>query len=321
MEQLSFFDLITDSTNKKLSTVKTGLDILSCGAGMQSTALILMSCENKQAFLDGKTLPHPRIPIYDIAVFCDLDKEPDWVYKQVNFIQHACEKVGIPFIILAEGDGYGKSLYNDYMNNFGIKSVRSIPFWTLTEEIDEKTGEVKLRKGKMPRVCTMDYKIDIIQKYIKREVLGYNLFERLKVEDRKAHRMHIGFSFEERSRCKPNPNPMFENVFLLVDLKLERKHNYAYIRDFWGLETRASACLICPFHTNYFFSNLKHERPSEYQDVIAFDSMLEVRQPMSKITSKLYISKSRKRISELTPQECNDQECFEYRGMLVGNGF
>lgn len=321
MEQLSFFDLIIENVNKTISTIKKGLDILSCGAGMQSTALILMSCENKQAQMDGKPFPHPNVPIYDIAVFCDLDKEPEWVYKQVNFIQHACEKVGIPFVVLAEGDGYGKSLYNDYMNNFGIKSVRSIPFWTLTEEVDESTGEVKLKKGKMPRVCTMDYKIEIIQKYIKREVLGYKPFQRILESDLKAHRIHIGFSFEERSRCKPNPHPMFENVFLLVDLELERKHNYAYIRDIWGLETKASACLICPFHTNYFFENLKKERPSEYQAVIQFDKMLEERQPMSKIKSQLFISKSRKRIADLKPHECDDQECFEYRGMLVGNGF
>ena len=38
---------------------------------MQSTALALMSCENKME--PGK---FPLVPVYDLIVFCDLGKEP-----------------------------------------------------------------------------------------------------------------------------------------------------------------------------------------------------------------------------------------------------
>lgn len=316
MSQLSFAfgDSISIQDYKKLK-------ILSCGAGMQSTALALKSCENKIAFMKGLPLPHPTIPIYDYIIFCDLDKEPEHVYKQVNFIEKACNEVGIPFVVLSKNDGYGKSLYQNYMDDFGHKSVRSIPFWTLDEIVDPVTGEITYKKGKMPRVCTMDYKINVIQKYIRFEIMKYNLYQRVKPEDIKAHEMHIGFSFEEKQRCKENPHPMFVNVFPLVDLQLERKDNYAYCLDVWGLETKASACLICPFHTNHFFNELKTNNPKEYADVIQFDSMLMARQPMSKIKSKLFISKSRKRIVDLEPHDCNDQEFFEYKGQLVGNGF
>lgn len=295
--------------------------ILSCGAGMQSTALALKSCENKIASDKGEALPFPTIPIYDVIIFCDLDKEPDHVYKQVQFIEDACFKVGIPFHVLERGDGYGKSLYNDYMENFGFRSVRSIPFWTLTEVIDPETGDVKFKTGKMPRICTMDYKINVIQKFVRYELLGYEKYQRMNPLDEKAHEMHIGFSYEEKQRCKENPHPMFVNKFPLVDLKLERKHNYAYILERWGLETKASACLICPFHTNYFYNSLKTENPKEYSEVVQFDQMLEERQPLSKIKSKLFISKSRKRIKDLDPHECDDQEFFEYNGQMIGNGF
>lgn len=46
--------------------------ILSFGAGMQSTALAPMSCENALA---GKQI-HPHVPIYDAEFFCafGLDK-------------------------------------------------------------------------------------------------------------------------------------------------------------------------------------------------------------------------------------------------------
>lgn len=39
------------------------MKILSCGAGMQSTALALMSCENK------KEIKYKEVPVYDAIVF------------------------------------------------------------------------------------------------------------------------------------------------------------------------------------------------------------------------------------------------------------
>lgn len=72
------------------------MKILSCGAGMQSTALALMACEN------ARNMPavYPAVPVYDAVIFCDLGLEPPWVAKQVEFIHRACEQAGIPFYIL-----------------------------------------------------------------------------------------------------------------------------------------------------------------------------------------------------------------------------
>lgn len=72
------------------------MKILSCGAGMQSTALALMSCENARLGY----LKYPLIPIYDAIIFCDLRSEAPWVYQQVEFIAKACEDSGIPFYVV-----------------------------------------------------------------------------------------------------------------------------------------------------------------------------------------------------------------------------
>lgn len=96
------------------------MKILSCGAGMQSTALALMACQNVVS--PGM---YPLVPIYDLVVFCDLGKEPPWVIKQVTFIMNACQDAGIPFIVLQS------PLYEDYLNYFGKSRVVSIPFWTV----------------------------------------------------------------------------------------------------------------------------------------------------------------------------------------------
>lgn len=278
------------------------MKILSCGAGMQSTALALMACEKALFFPDQ----YPLVPIYDAIVFCDLGKEPEWVYRQVDFIQTACKRAHIPFYVLKT------NLYEHYTHNFGVKRVVSIPFWTLDEE-----G----KKGKMLRNCTMDYKINAIQKFVRYELLGYQKYQRMRPEDAKAHELHIGFSYEERQRCKENPHPMFVNQFPLVEMGMERKDNYAYIRDVWGLVTKASACNFCPFHRNYFFKYLKETNLQDYTELVQFDDMLEEKQPLTKIRNKLYISRSRKRIKDLRLEECQDQETFLYKGQPIWNGF
>lgn len=278
------------------------MKILSFGAGMQSTALALMSCENAVAAEPS----FPLVPVYDIVVFCDLGLEPPWVHHQMEFTRRACEKAGIRFEVLEA------PLYTDFMENFGVRRTISIPWWTLRGD-----GH----KSKMPRNCTIDYKIELISKFIRWDVLGYRKGQRLRPEDVKAHEMHMGFSAEEANRCKENPNKLFVNHFPLVEMGLTRADNYAYIKDVWGLETKASACAFCPFHRNYFFQYLKEQEPRLYAKVVEVDELLRDKTPKPPMDSDLFISRSRKRLEELTPGDCDDAECFCYRGKRIWNGF
>ena len=118
------------------------LKILSFGAGMQSTALALMSCENAYAVQKGREIPYPKVPVYDLVIFCDLGFEPPWVKHQADFVEKSCESVGIWYKTL------DTPLYQDLMRDFGKKRVVSIPWWTLGDD-----GH----KSKMPRNCTIDY--------------------------------------------------------------------------------------------------------------------------------------------------------------------
>lgn len=269
---------------------------------MQSTALALMSCENK---LKGRMV-HPLVPIYDLIIFADLGGEPDWVYDQVEFIRKACWKAGIMFVVLQT------DLYGYYMERFGHGYTKSIPFWTLAPD-----GS----KGKMKRACTLDFKIIKIQQFFKYNILGYLPRQHTRKEDVGQYEMHIGFSAEEKSRAFESRNKMFVNRYPLIEMRLERADNYKYILEEWGLETKASACVFCPFHRNYFFYHLRKHHKDNYSQLVTFDNVLEERQPNSKIRSKLYISRSRKRIEELTYSDCQDAEYFQYNGKDVWNGF
>ena len=61
-----------------------GLKILSCGAGMQSTALALISCAQTKG-----DIRYPQVPRYDAVIYCDLVNEPWWVIQQVHFLEKA----------------------------------------------------------------------------------------------------------------------------------------------------------------------------------------------------------------------------------------
>ena len=282
------------------------MKILSCGAGMQSTALALMSCEN--ALWARKGLKHPNweVPIYDLVIFCDLGMEPSWVNYQWEFIVRACESAGIKTVKLKT------DLYGHFMENFGERRTVSIPWWTLGDD-----G----KKSKMPRNCTIDFKVEMISKYIRWEVLGYRKGQRLKEHDKKAHEMHMGFSKEEERRCHESPNPMFVNKFPLVEMAWTRSESYGYCLEVWGLDTKASACSFCPFHQNYFFKHLKENHPEEYAELLKVDNLLRDKNPKPPMDSDLFISRSRKRLEDLTPEDCDDMKCFEYCGRLLWNGF
>lgn len=278
------------------------MKILSYGGGMQSTALALMSCEKA---LKGKEL-WPDVPVYDYIIFCDLGLEPPWVAEQVAFVQNVCETAGIQFRKL------DSPLHQDFLNNFGERRTISIPWWTLAEN-----G----KKAMMPRYCTIDYKIVVIAKYVRHQILGYKRHARLREEDKKAHEIHMGFSMEEKRRCKENSNPMFVNKFPLVEMKYERADSYAYSKNIWGLDTKASSCSFCPFHTNSFYAYIKETYPEHYDMILEIDRTLRDKTPKPPMDSDLFISKSRKRISELTPEDCNDGEFFLYNGQPIWNGF
>lgn len=281
------------------------MKILSCGAGQQSTALALMSCEN--ALHPGK---FPLVPVYDAILFCDLGGERDWVYRQVSFLVTQCSRVGIPFFILQD-----KNLKEDYLAHYGKSRVCTIPFWSIDEN-----G----KKGKMVRHCTIDYKIIQMQNFVRWNLLGYVKGERTKQEDIQAHEMHIGFTHEEQQRIFESKCKIFINKYPMVEMGLTRKDNYAYVKEIWGLETRGSACLFCPFHTNYFFMDCKKHCKRDYQTILDIDALLEEGIPNRRIgvpNSKVFISRSRKRVKDLEEAECQDMETFLYKGKKIWNGF
>ena len=279
------------------------LNILSYGTGTPSTALALMSCQNAQR---GPPYPYPLVPVYDAVIFCDLHSEASWVYAQLAFTAAACQKAGIPFYRL------DADLYGDFTRNFGRARTACIPFWTLGED-----G----KKGRMPRQCTYDYKIKVIEKFVRYELLRYSPRERTLPLDIHAHTLHMGIMWEERQRAKESKQTLFTNQYPLVDMGWTRAECYAYNKEVWGLETKASCCLFCPFHTNYFYQHIQEHEPGCYACALQIDELIETHQARPPLRSKLFLSKSRKRLRNLSEGDCQDMQTFLYQQRPVWNGF
>lgn len=278
------------------------LKILSLGAGTPSSALALMSCENKMA---GRPV-HPLVPVYDYILFCDLHAEPVWVYRQLEFIKAVCQQAAIPLIVL------DADLYSCFTQRFGRSRVPSIPFWTIGPE-----GQ----KGRMPRQCTCDYKIKIMEQYVRYELLGYRPRQWAVKRDRHAHEMHMGIMWEERRRVKESKQTLFKNKYPLVEMEWTRAKCFAYNRERWGLDTWASACVFCPFHTNFFYQYLREHDRDGYDKARRVDALLDRYEAVPPLTSRPYLTKQRQRLWELSPEDCQDEQTFFYQGQAVWNGF
>ena len=83
-----------------------------------------------------------------------------------------------------------------------------------------------------------------------------------------------------------------------------------------GMQSTALALMSCE---NVFAKSDGKELP--YGKLLAVDTLLEENTPKPPTESKLYISRSRKRLLELSAEDCNDAEYFLYRGNPVWNGF
>ena len=180
--------------------------ILSFGAGVQSTALLLMSCKK-------------ILPTLDCAVFADVGFEPERVYKHMEWCKEYASEHGIKVeTVKWTKDGLCEDTINALSNEDGGR-VAGMPFFTA-----EKEGEVQ---GMSMRQCTADYKIKPINKYLREQVL--NLKPRQRAPKEVVIKQWMGISFDEASRAKPSREKWKEHVFPFLGWGIEsplQKNNW-----------------------------------------------------------------------------------------------
>ena len=231
---------------------------LNLGAGVQSTALYLMS-------IDGD---EPEVPRFDAAIFADTQEEPDEVYRHLEWL----EKQGGPTIIRTTAGRLGDALEKGSDASGNIRSdgghYISIPTYQLTPS----TGD----KGLTQRQCTSDFKVKPIERLIRERCGGQ--FGRPLPKDVIVHQ-YMGLSFDEPKRvirvkqrflAKPSN---WKVHFPLWEMQFTRADCQAYLRDRMPYEVPRSACVFCPFKRDDEWRRLRDNDPNGWSRAIEIDAV------------------------------------------------
>lgn len=222
--------------------------ILSLGAGVQSTTVLLLAAEG-------------RVPTFDLAVFADTGWEPAEVYATLDRLEReVAEPAGIPLVRVERGN-----LRNDHLN--GDATFTSMPLFVRGQDGREALGR---------RQCTNEYKLVPIQRKV-REVLGAPPREDGvpgRVPAGRVAEVAIGISLDEVHRARDSRVGYQRFVFPLLDLGWTRKDCVRYLdRAGWG-DTPKSACVGCPFHGNATWRDMRDNKPDQWADAVAFDEAI-----------------------------------------------
>ena len=273
-------------------TEKKQIHILNLGAGVQSTALFLMS-------LDGDL-----DIVYDAAIFADTGDEPESVYVHLDWLKSL--EGGTPLIVRSAG-----CLGDDIINNLHDpdKRVASIPAFTLDENAN---------KGILMRQCTAEYKIQVVEKAIRRDVLG--LAPRKRIPKDVELTQHMGFSYDEagraaRARGRFEMRGWSKVRFPLIEDEMTRHNCVVYLEGRVPHHVPRSACVFCPYKSNREWLKLKTHDPVGFERACEVDdSLRKGSNPL--LDSKLFLHKTRKPL-----RDCKlDEDQLDLFGMECEGG-
>jgi len=203
--------------------------ILNLGAGVQSTMLYLLAVQR-----------HEVMPPLDCAIFADTGEEPQAVYEHLEWLK------GLkgPEILVRDIDGrrLGDDLLRGTVGRTGRTGRRfaTIPAFTANG-------------GMGKRQCTKEYKVDVIERCIRRDIVGLKPRQRFPKADVHVHQ-YMGLSFDESKRVL-RVNKRFMEIpwgtphFPLFETNTTRSGAKGWLaRQSIPHQVPRSACVFCPYH-------------------------------------------------------------------------
>lgn len=218
---------------------RPALRLLSLGAGVQSTAVLLLACQG-------------TIPRFDYALFADTRWEPTAVYRHLRRLRRHAQRHGIPVLTVSAGDIRADALDPDHR------------FASMPLHVRNPDGS----KGLARRQCTGEYKVRPL-KAKARELLGHP--HPRHVPTGIFAEQAIGISTDEVHRAKDADVRYLRNTFPLLELGWSRDDCLAYLRQHGWDDTTKSACLGCPFHSDAAWRELRDRDPASWADAVSFD--------------------------------------------------
>lgn len=141
-------------------------------------------------------------------------------------------------------------------------SIQRMETTWLSGQIDKWT-----QYGQFQRQCTKEYKVDVIDRFIRREILGLPPGETVPKDVLLIH--HIGISLDEigrtaRIRKRFAAKPRTTVRFDLIEREMTRKDCVEFLAS-RGVKYRLrSACVFCPYHDDIEWQSIKEE-PEDWE--------------------------------------------------------
>jgi hypothetical protein len=258
--------------------MKKPLRILSLGAGVQSTTVLLM-------------MIHGEIEPADHVIFADTGWEPVSVYQHLSNLEKLMNDNNIPFHKVSVGNIREDALIPD-------KRSATLPFHMINAD-----GS----RGMIRRQCTNEYKIQPLLKK-QRELVGLARGQRSKEH---LATTIIGISWDETQRMRDAAFSWLRNEYPLVDMRITREMCLEWCAQHGYALPPRSACIGCPFKSDMEWRRLKEEMPDEWNDAVEFDNA--IRDPKTKkiaMRSTPYLHKSAQPLEEV------DLRTNEEKGIL-----
>lgn len=223
-------------------------NVISLGAGVQSSAMALMASRGELLGID-----------VDFAIFADTQDESKKVYEWLDWLE---KQLSFPVYRVTKGKLSDSALEMRITKDGRKFSRTNIPFYTLSED-----GA----KGIIPhRSCTSDYKIQPILKEL-RSRCGIKRGQKMPTVT-----SLIGISYDEMQRMKDSRDKWVVNRWPLVEMKMRRGDCIAWMLKNGYPEPPRSSCVYCPFHSNKEWRRLQTEEPDEFQKAVDFEKALQL---------------------------------------------
>ena len=275
-------------------------EVLSLGAGVQSSTLLLLSCRGE-------------LPKLDAAIFADTKWEPQAVYQHLEWLEFQATAAGIPVYRVSAGDLRQDAL-TKWVQGVGGRFA-SIPLFVNSPS----SG----REGIIRRQCTKEYKVDPIERFIRRAVLG--LAPRQRIPADVTVRQWMGISADEARRVRASTQRWQQFVYPFCGLPepmlpktYTRASCHAWLAEHYPERTiPRSACLGCPFHSDTEWQAMKDGPAEEWHDVVEFDRQIR---RIHRLDSTCYLHRSLRPLAEVQFQDDTQfslfgQECLGMCGV------
>jgi len=225
--------------------------ILNLGAGVQSTALYLLDMDGELFDEFGFRFTH--------AIFADTQEEPNSVYDHLTWLE---QQGGIPILKNSVGN-----LGDDVLK--GVNTSGN-PFVTIPAFTQDRSGGPV---GQVRRQCTFEYKVRVVEKTIRKDILG--LQPRQRIPKDVTFTQYMGFSFDEPGRAARAKGRFQQRGwkigFPLFDMQWKRYDCAAYLEKRAPHFVPRSACVFCPYKSDREWLDLKDNDSAGWSRAVEID--------------------------------------------------